>query len=153
MFSCFACLALVDLCQSWRVPPASRPLFRVSPRSAGQAAYQPPTRHAPNLKKWPSPPDVVFSDSIRELCLTMATKKNLLASTVSCCCCVRACFASVLTMEVPLPAVQRPSPCGPSSYTYVTIMIKNQIDLPGIRTSDVDLNFGINAGRLAIASN
>ena len=77
MFSCFACLALVDLCQSWRVPPASRPLFRVSPRSAGQAAYQPPTRHAPNLKKWPSPPDVVFSDSIRELCLTMATKKKL----------------------------------------------------------------------------
>ena len=77
MFSCFACLALVDLCQSWRVPPASRPLFRVSPRSAGQAAYQPPPRHAPNLKKWPSPPDVVFSDSIRELCLTMATKKNV----------------------------------------------------------------------------
>ena len=104
MFSCFACLALVDLCQSWRVPPASRPLFRVSPRSAGQAAYQPPTRHAPNLKKWPSPPDVVFSDSIRELCLTMATKKLvgvhrvlLLLRT--------SLLASVLTLEVPLPAV------------------------------------------------
>ena len=123
MFSCFACLALVDLCQSWRVPPASRPLFRVSPRSAGQAAYQPPTRHAPNLKKWPSPPDVVFSDSIRELCLTMATKKLvdvhrvlLLLRT--------SLLASVLTLEVPLPAVLAAFSLRSFSYTYVTIMIK-----------------------------
>ena len=64
-------------------------------------------------------------------------------------------LASVLTLEVPLPAVQRPSPCGLPSYTYVTIMIKNQIDLPGIRTSGdlTILNFGIKPGRLACASN
>ena len=105
MFSCFACLALVDLCQSWRVPPASRPLFRVSPRSAGQAAYQPPTRHAPNLKKWPSPPDVVFSDSIRELCLTMATKKKLVDVQRVLLLLRTSLLASVLTLEVPLPAV------------------------------------------------
>ena len=84
----------------------------------------------------------------------MATKKNvgvhraLLLSRTS-------VFASVLTLEVPLPAVQRPSPCGPFSYTYVTSMTKNQIDLHGIRTSDdlTILNFGIKSGRLACASN
>ena len=33
-------------------------------------------------------------------------------------------FASASTLEVPLPVVQRPSPYGPFSYTYVIIMIK-----------------------------
>ena len=55
-------------------------------------------------------------------------------------------LASVLTLEVPLPAVLAAFSLRSFSYTYVTIMIKNQIDLPGIRTRSCPSSTSQNIG-------
>ena len=99
----------------------TRPVTPVSTTGAGSAP--PPPQECPSSLGIPAMG--LYGLLTAVLALYSTYKGHLSPSRTS-------LLATVLTLEVPLPAVQRPSPYGPSFYTYVTIMIKNQIDLRGI---------------------
>ena len=79
-----------------------------------------------------SPPDVVFSDSIRELCLTMATKKIWRPSCLAVVAYELACFCLDLGGAVARGAAAFSLRSLFSIYTYVAIMIKNKSTFVGI---------------------
>ena len=91
------------------------------------------------MKKWPHPPDVVFSDSFPR-----AWPRNGFQKETRCChgvfcggfCgrVVRLLLVLLLALEVPPSSIRRPSPFGPS-FLFLFVKVK-KIDLSGTRTSD-----------------